>query len=371
MKQFEAQIRALRPQCSTASGREAAVGLLVDMGQQAVEELGSALRDQDRYLRRAVVVALSRLGGTRVVQLLNAALLAERNKYVRIAIIQALGQLREPSSLEPLARTLQSDTESEVRLRALDVLIWSGDPRAQQPLLAALRDPDIFVWSSAASGLSLFKDGALAPLLILLNDQIPSVRAAAAQALAAIGDPQAAEPLLAALNDENESVRLRVRHALGELREARAVEPLIASLGDGHEPVTVRALGRIGDPRAVEPLLALLKGRQVEISNWELLKAVAHALERINDPRAIDPLMQLLTGPDLLARVLEAVQALLRQHPASFTRKHLLQLVHLSEDLRIIYADGEYNHDEPSGASFKLQGLRDLAQQELEQRNRE
>ena len=103
-------------------------------------------------------------------------------------------------------------------------------------------------------------DGSIAGSLAALlgSDPEPSVRAAAAQALAASSDPA---PLLAAGDDVTAEVREAIAYALGEIGDAAALPWLQrAAAGDGDDgtrEAAVAALGAIGDESSV-PLLVEL-----------------------------------------------------------------------------------------------------------------
>jgi len=89
-----------------------------------------------------------------------------------------------------------------------------------------------------------------------------AARQAAAEALGKLGDTRAVEPLVAALRGEDVEVRRTAAWALGEIGDARAVDPLIAALGDEDAEVrrvAARALGEIEDAKATEPLIATLE----------------------------------------------------------------------------------------------------------------
>ena len=72
----------------------------------------------------------------------------------------------------------------------------------------------------------------------LRNDQDPSVRCDAAQALGEMGDVRARQPLATALWDQSREVRIAAARALGLLRDRRAVSPLITALETNHLVVT-------------------------------------------------------------------------------------------------------------------------------------
>lgn len=99
---------------------------------------------------------------------------------------------------------------------------------------------------------------AVRPLMQLLGAGDRVTRSSAAEALAAIGDPEAVPALLERLRDEKEVVpRTFAITALGNLKDARALNPLCELLTDADVLVrqsAANALGVLGSPDALEPL---------------------------------------------------------------------------------------------------------------------
>ncbi len=173
------------------------------------------------------------------------------------------------------------------RKRAADALGKIKDARdahAVEPLIAALRDSDEWVRSSAVDALraiAISDARAVESLIAVLRDPDADVRERVVDALEAIGDVRTVEPLIAALRDPDADVRGRAANALGAIKDARAVEPLIAALRDPDADVRERAagaLGQIGDARAVDPLSAALRDSDAGVRQW-----AAYALEAIGE----------------------------------------------------------------------------------------
>lgn len=123
------------------------------------------------------------------------------------------------------------------------------------------------------------------------RDLVPDwkVCAAAADALACLGDAGAVEPLICALEDDRSEVREASARALGRLTARDAVEPLIRAVGDSDWRVrdaAARALGQLGDRAAVEPLRLALGDDSLWVG-----KDAAEALGLLGDARATDPLV--------------------------------------------------------------------------------
>ena len=96
------------------------------------------------------------------------------------------------------------------------------------------------------------------------------------------------EPLIAALKDKERMVRTSAAEALGKRGDARAVEPLIALLGDENAEVrekAVIALGKVAAARAMKPIIAMLVDKEYIVS-----RAAAQTLVALGDP-AIEPLI--------------------------------------------------------------------------------
>jgi len=97
---------------------------------------------------------------------------------------------------------------------------------------------------------------AVPALIQALGDSYSDVRRVAAEALGAIGDPQAVPALIQALGDNDSSVRRAAAEALVKIG-APAVPALIQALGDSDSDVrraAAWALGKLGDPHAVPAL---------------------------------------------------------------------------------------------------------------------
>lgn len=93
---------------------------------------------------------------------------------------------------------------------------------------------------------------------ILEEDASPSVRAAAADALGSIGEPEAAEPLAKALLDPEPDIQSCAARALGHIGDSSSVAPLVRGLRSASPdavPVVIDSLARIGDASAVVPLI--------------------------------------------------------------------------------------------------------------------
>ena len=121
-----------------------------------------------------------------------------------------------------------------------------------------------------------FAESDIKTLLKSLNDNKPSIRAAAAEKLGNIGNTDALEQLLKALDDRSSFVRRAAANSLGNFKNNRVVESLIGALKDGYDDVrkaASNALYKIGN-QAVEPLInSLENGNAIEIT-FKTLKRI-------------------------------------------------------------------------------------------------
>jgi HEAT repeat protein len=112
-----------------------------------------------------------------------------------------------------LIETLRHGSERD-RRAAANALVTITDARAVDPLIEALGSDDWLLRTNAALALGEFQDSRpdselrriVPPLAAALQDQQPSVRAAAASALGRLRDPGSVDALVQALDDDNAAV---------------------------------------------------------------------------------------------------------------------------------------------------------------------
>ena len=93
---------------------------------------------------------------------------------------------------------------------------------------------------------------ALPELMNALKDSSPGVRSEAADALAAIGDPQAGPVLLESYrNEEDRDVRVMLAVALGAVHYAPAIPDLIQALDDPYDTLQIEAAWSLGELKAI------------------------------------------------------------------------------------------------------------------------
>lgn len=173
--------------------------------------------------------------------------------YARWKAARALGTQSDSQAIEPLIEALQDESET-VRECAAEALRELGDEVAAEPLLALLDDPSPWVRQACIGALGNVGGTAVVePLIGCLSDKSPQIRRCAARALGTLGDERAAEPLVAALNEAVVSVQLAAIQATGQLKTPLAIPTLVTQLADsGLREAAAEALGAIGQPEAVK-----------------------------------------------------------------------------------------------------------------------
>jgi HEAT repeat protein len=137
------------------------------------------------------------------------------------------------------------------------------------------------------------------PLIMAFESKRPNIRDGAVKALVDIGTP-AVDPLIVALaKGKYPRVRMCAAEALGKIKDIRAVEPLISAL-ENDDDVRIwaaTALGEIGDIRAVRPLFSALKNA-VKTKHISEQVYITWAMEKLG-PHGIEPLIASLKNKEL------------------------------------------------------------------------
>lgn len=253
--------------------------------RQALEPLRQVLTDEDDDVRIHALQAIAEIGDARAVPDLLERL-NDRSPEVQVAAAEALGQCGDARAVEPLLERLKSDDEP-ILLRAISALRRLKDPRAAQALLALLHDERDVVRQRVVDTLGLVGDHEIAQRLeqVMKYDRSELVRANAAKALGAIGDPGSIDALVDALHDEF-PIRCRAVVSLGVLHDDAAMPAISALLRDPAPEIRYHAVGalmEINPPNAlslVEPL--------IDDPHSMVRRGVVKALEKLGDPRAAE-----------------------------------------------------------------------------------
>jgi vesicle coat complex subunit len=166
-----------------------------------------------------------------------------------------------------LEMTLEQWLIFEIELTGYSYLA-SATEFPERILLNVLKNRDSTITLQVLKGLGRrlnLPDNCLAPILSRLQDSNPSVRLAAAEALASrTDDPPVRQALLARLEDPNSIVRRRVFEALGSRADDPQIrQALLTRLEDPDQFVISAAAEALGsqtnDPQIRQTLLAKLE----------------------------------------------------------------------------------------------------------------
>ncbi len=308
-------------------------------GQGPIEEhLQQPLRPSDRVLVEEIFFDLGRVvQGSAWERAREAferlgfvdhyiARLDSRGWWYRAEAAEKLGYIGSERGTQPLVRHMD-DPVGEVRVRVARALGRIGTPEALDHLVEALRDPGR--WSAIRVGGILINasEGGVerlmkaymslpfhariaaidifarirslkaSPLLLeLLGDENPDIRARAAFALGAAGDPNSAEPLIAALKDKAWAVRAMAAKALGRLKEEGSIPTLCECLRDAEWWVRANAAEALKNKRE--------KGRQALLGMLDSEDAYAaqQAVQMLQESGSLDGMIAQLGSPDAQER---------------------------------------------------------------------
>lgn len=242
-----------------ARRRLAAVhGLAAHDGPEVRRGLAGALTDPDASVRAAALELLSARPGAIPARDLAASVLSveraaavteEEETLLRRLLARADAETKRQVA-EVALPLLQAEHE-QVRRRAGAVLAATTD-EVVGLLVERLRSAE--AREAAVTALEEMRDlRSVPPLVALLSDEDPAVRAASARVLAAVRDPQAAEPLMRASGDPDGDVREAAQDALnrlGMMGVVFGVAQLLQPLTDRVEGLE-RALERARLPSAL------------------------------------------------------------------------------------------------------------------------
>jgi HEAT repeat protein len=258
--------------------------------QRAFPALVRALGDMDDEVRAKAAGALGKLGDRRAVTYLLDHLLSDPAPFVRARIAGALGQFGDREVVDRLVRAL-GDPAWWVRMRSVEALEQIGRS-AEGPLVLALDDPDPEIRIRAAVALERLG----VPARLVEQIERGTERAEAEELLAKFGVAGARELLAELLHHPAASVRLAViRAARAGVRQDLSAELLERGRRDADPAVraaafeALRALGaRDVGPAALEALADA--DQQVRAAAIALLGDVGGAeLGALLLPRAGDP----------------------------------------------------------------------------------
>jgi len=242
--------------------RQTAVQSLLRIGPAAADILVAALKEESEEIRQGAYWVLIKLG-PHVIETLIAAL-NDESEEIRLAIARALGQIGDPRAVVPLISLFQ-DLDWSVRRDAYKSITKIGKPAVKELLNALTHPSEEIKWGAARTLETLgWKPGkdtigasywiikgewhrcveigepAIPPLIKTLGHWDNDVCKEATGTLINIGRP-AVPALIEMLNQENPTVRIYAANALGVIGDERAEEPLRAMLSDPDKAVSQAA----------------------------------------------------------------------------------------------------------------------------------
>ena len=205
-------------------GAYASSNIFGDEGRsKAVDALLQALSsDADARVRTASISGLEKIGGEAAETGVLQASVADEEVSVREAAIRALGNMKARWTAEEMVTLLREDANAVIREAAAWTLGELKEAVALQPLIDARDDRVEAVREAAAEALRKWLIPDLTTVLLESDDMVQ--RAAAAKVLGETGDIAAVPALNWGLNDPAISVRAAALDALSAMGEITILE---------------------------------------------------------------------------------------------------------------------------------------------------
>jgi serine/threonine-protein kinase len=260
--------------------------------------LEQQLKDRNKAVRKAALMAIETMPGERNVALL-CAILRDPDLEARGKAVDLIVQARHPDTMKHLVEVLRDEAEDS-RRAAVEVLNGIADVATLKYLLAALEDQDWWVRSRAFDALAKISGPkVMDAVLQLVRDQDENIRRSAIEILNQTKDERAVEHLMAATSDKDWWVRERAADALAEIGSSRAVPALVRMLGGDPRsmPAAVRALGRVGDAQVLASLMPLLDHADKAV-RLEAVGAVARLADHGSASTIRSKLQPFMAGAD-------------------------------------------------------------------------
>jgi len=341
-----ALIAALRGRAGlVAVTAAAALGSIGD--PSALDALASALFDPDGDLRIAAARALrrvhlsGRLGVSDLFPVPGGTY--SPGDYLASLLDVEAADMEAPAGLPAHRPALEAAARAALRgpvegvISALNVLSSpGGDGLGLGPLTEGMRSWEPTVRAAAEEELSALALALLPEFLVRARHPDASVRAAAARLLARVPAMESTPALIVLLDDDEPTVQRAALEALGTIgsRAAPAATVPVAQLLRSHPEWSVRTLAAgtlasLGSEGSVAPLAAALTGDGYAF----VREQAAAALGQIRAPSAVHALEHALLS-DSEPRVRAAAAAALRATPDS-TARRVLERAGQSGDARV------------------------------------
>lgn len=212
--------------------------------------------------------------------------LSAEDLEVRRSAVVALGRISDQSATSALVNTLP---EESLAIDAANALARIGDPEAADGLLNLIGNDDASTRQAAVSALNSLALPAMSKRIIpLLHDPDPNIRESAAKIAGYFGYRESTDDLLKLSRDPVERVRCAVIEHLPFVEDERAFEVLVSALREETPNVRAAAARALGNMDAPQVVSHLIKGLADE-DVWVRYFS-ARALGRLRSDDSVDAL---------------------------------------------------------------------------------
>ena len=216
------------------------------------------LTHSDFNNRWEVAKLFKKIGRESIVSLINLAEDENQEPEVRWFACRILGEFNYPETILTLVKLLQN-LEEEIASAAAQGLAYIGSD-AVELLSAQLKEPHSRLLVVQALG-GIRKPEVITPLISVVSDPNPDLRATAIEALGSFHEPRITQVLIAALKDTSAKVRKEAVTALGrrsdlfqDINLVKVIKPLLYDFNVEVCLQAAHALGRIGTKEASDEL---------------------------------------------------------------------------------------------------------------------
>ncbi len=239
--------------------RNMVIESIADMGEKIADRI---IIDFDRMplvIREQMILVLGKIGGDKVVQVVEESLDA-KERWLRINAVEAAASIHDDGLYQKLIELLRhKDTDVWVRATAVSALGRSRKHEFADIVASQLYHEDARVRANAIEALAdLAWLGLPEACHKLMHDRNDRVRVNAAIALWKSGHEEVFAELEKMSRDKSRWVRSSAVFALGQIKDREGTHILLNMLSDSEEIVyknAVEALAELGDMRALLPLL--------------------------------------------------------------------------------------------------------------------
>ena len=282
-------------------------------GTPAVREaVLAALADKDSAVRKAASLGLLAVNDPATLEPLQKQFASEKDVGTRADLLRAVAGLASPKAADFLTGVVKDGKEAEaLRLEAMTGLEKIKAPASAETLAAlAVPSEPVAVQVGAVTALGVLKlPAGKAACVAALKSTEPTVRAAAATAVAEVDGGAAVGLLAPLLDDKDATVRIAAVQGLGTLKNKAAVPALLkASADEATQFDAVHALTQTPDVHALSAYLTGLGSK-----NAELRTACKTAIAAIRD-EAAPSLEQLVKGNEVKPELLPELRSIYSSH---------------------------------------------------------